>query len=392
MIEIKFMCILILVSSMKKLYRYQVDKSLLILLILFSFISFITISSAQTLLPSYMQDLVWKQMIWYLIGFLLIYFVVSMGAQYFYKSVWYLYGIGIVSLFLLLIFGKPINDAKCWFQIPQIGSVQPSEFMKIILILTEGVMIDHFHKKIKHPRWKDEFIFLLKIGFIVFIPSILTFLEPDTGVVLIYLLITFIMLFVSGIRYGWFLLLLLGSISFIGFLLGFYFLNQNLFIQIFGSSFFLRMDRLLDWSHKSGFQLENGLAAIGSSGFLGHGYKKTPVYFPEPQTDFIFAVYASNFGFLGSIFLIGLFLYFDLSMIKIAVKAHKNIHKYVISGIIGMLIYQQVQNIGMTFGIMPITGITLPFISYGGSSLLSYMFMMGIVFSISNETIRFTNQ
>ena len=377
---------------MKKISKYAVDKSLLISLCLFFFISLITISSAQTLLPSYMDDLVTKQLLWYGIGFLFIFFILHIGNHYFYKKVWYFYGIGVLSLLLLLIFGKPINDAKCWFQIPKIGSVQPSEFMKIFLILTEGVMIENFHKKIKHPNWKDEFAFLLKIGIVVLIPSILTFLEPDTGVVLIYLLITFVMLFVSGIRYRWFLILILGASFVIGCILFFYFFNQNLFIQIFGSSFFLRIDRLLDWSNKSGFQLENSLAAIGSSGLFGFGYNKTPVYFPEPQTDFIFAVYASNFGFLGSLFLIGLFLYFDLSIIKVALKAHKSIHKYVISGMIGMLIYQQIQNIGMTFGLMPITGITLPFISYGGSSLLSYMFMMGILFSISNETIKFTNQ
>lgn len=381
-----------MVSYMKKCSKYVVDKSLFISLLLLFCVSILTISSAQKLLPSYMNDLVIKQFLWYFIGFLFLFWILHIGNDFFYQNVWYFYGIGVLSLLLVLIFGKPINDAKCWFQIPNIGSVQPSEFMKIFLILTEGVMIDDFHKKIKHPSWKDEFVFLFKIGVVVLIPSVFTFLEPDTGVVLIYLLITFMMLFVSGIRYGWFFLFFFVASLMIGGLLFFYFFHQNLFIQIFGSSFFLRIDRLLDWSNKSGFQLENGLAAIGSSGLFGSGYRKTPVYFPEPQTDFIFAVYASNFGFFGSLFLIGLFLYFDLSIIKVAFKTHKQIHKYVISGIVGMLIYQQVQNIGMTFGLMPITGITLPFISYGGSSLLSYMLMMGILFSISNETIRFTNQ
>ena len=121
------------------------------------------------------------------------------------------------------------------------------------------------------------------------------------------------------------------------------------------------------------------------------GINHTPIYFPEPQTDFIFAVYANNFGFTGSLFLIILITIFDIKLINIAIKNSSLINKYIISGIVGMLIYQQLQNIGMTLGLMPITGITLPFISYGGSSLLSYMIMMGIIFNIANQNIRYTN-
>ena len=89
--------------------------------------------------------------------------------------------------------------------------------------------------------------------------------------------------------------------------------------------------------------------------------------------------------------LILLITFFDLRLIKLAVESPSNKNKYIMSGIIGMLIYQQLQNIGMTLGIMPITGITLPFISYGGSSLLSYMIIMGIILNISNENIRYRN-
>ena len=199
------------------------------------------------------------------------------------------------------------------------------------------------------------------------------------------------MLFVSGIRYRWFIYL--GSILFgcIVLVLGLYFFNVDLFIDVLGTDFFLRVDRLLDWSQSQGFQLENGLIAIGSSGFLGYGFGNTPIYFPEPQTDFIFAVFASNFGFLGTTFLLGLIILFDVKLILTALKSNSNSNKYIMAGILGMLLYQQFQNIGMTFGLMPITGITLPFISYGGSSLISYMIIAGVIFNISNETIRYTN-
>ena len=199
------------------------------------------------------------------------------------------------------------------------------------------------------------------------------------------------MLFIAGIRYRWFIILFLILFLSVGGVLLIYFASNNLFIKIFGSSFFLRVDRLLDWSNKSGYQLENGITAIGSGGLFGHGFNNTPIYFPEAQTDFIFAVFASNFGLIGSLLLLLLIAFFDIKLILTAMKSNSNINKYIISGIVGMLIYQQLQNIGMTFGLMPITGITLPFISYGGSSLLSYMIMIGIIFNISNQALRNIN-
>lgn len=376
---------------MKIISKYKVDKFIIIPLIIFAFISIITITSAQELLPSYMNTLALKQGLWYIAGFLLAYFIMFISNDFIYDNIWIFYGIGILLLILLLIFGTPINNAKCWFSIPGLGTFQPSEFMKIILIVTNAVLIDKFNRDFSNPTIMEEFKFLIQIGIVVLIPSFLTFLQPDTGVVLIYLLITITMLFVSGIRYRWFALLIGIIALLIATVLLVYFINTDTFIKIFGTDFFLRIDRLLDWSSKSGYQLENGISAIGSGGLFGHGFKNTPIYFPEPQTDFIFAVYASNFGFLGTIFLLGLIIFFDIKLINVAIKNNNNINKYVIAGIVGMLIYQQLQNIGMTFGLMPITGITLPFISYGGSSLLSYMIMAGIIFNISNQNLRYKN-
>ena len=144
------------------------------------------------------------------------------------------------------------------------------------------------------------------------------------------------------------------------------------------------MDRLLDWSNGSGMQLTNALAATGSAGLFGDGINNTPIYFPEPQTDFIFSVFASNFGFIGSLVLLLSLIYFDMQIIKVGINSEKQ-YKYIISGIIAMLIFQQIQNIGMNIGLLPITGITLPFVSYGGSSLISYMIIFGIILNIANK-------
>ena len=170
-----------------------------------------------------------------------------------------------------------------------------------------------------------------------------------------------------------------------------YLTNQDLFIKIFGTSIFYRIDRITNWSQSSGMQLTNSLIAIGASGVFGFGMNKTPIYFPEMQTDFIFAVIASNFGLVGSLALIVLIIFFDLSLIKTVSKTNDITDKYAIGGIIAVLLFQQIQNISMTIGLLPIMGITLPFISYGGSSLLSYMLLVGMIFNVSNESLRFTN-
>ena len=374
---------------MKNISKYKIDKSILLPILVFAAISVLTLYGTDSILN--VDNLVPKQIIWYIAGFAIIYIVMTIGNTFIYRMSWILYGIGCLALFGLFFFGTSINDATCWYTIKGIGTLQPSEFMKIILIITNASLISKFNEDFPSPSVREEFMFLVKMALVLFVPSVLTFMQPDTGVVLIYFLITFVMLFISGIRYRWFAIIFGIGIFFIILVLGIYFISQDLFIKIFGTSFFLRVDRLLDWSNQSGYQLENSLSSIGSAGLFGHGLTNNPIYFPEAETDFIFAAYASHFGFIGAIVLLSLLAYFDIRLINLALKTNKLVNKYVVAGVVGMLIYQQVQNIGMTFGMLPITGITLPFISYGGSSLLSYMIAMGMIFNISNENMRYTN-
>lgn len=365
--------------------KYKLDKILILCVSIFFIISILSIYSASMYLSPTLGNLALKQGLWYLIGAIIIFLVIKFKNNFFYKYSWYIYLINVILLVGLLFLAPDINGSKCWYIIKGIGSIQPSEFMKISLILILAKVIDNFKKKKRKATLKDEFVLLIKVFFIVLIPSILTFLEPDTGAVIIYLIITLTMLFISGISIIWYIMLgiivaITGSIF-----LYLYFVKQDTFISIFGSNFFYRMDRIINWKSGSGMQLENSLAAIGSSYIKGHGFNKTPLYFPEAGTDFIFSVYASNFGLIGSVFLIGIIMLFDLHIINIGKETVNRIDKYVVSGIIGIFIYQQIQNIGMTIGMLPITGITLPFISYGGSSLISYMIIIGLLLNIYNN-------
>ena len=317
--------------------------------------------------------------------------MMTFGNKFLYNNAYIFYLVGVVLLILVLFIGKPINNARCWFIIPYIGSFQPSEFMKIFLIITLSRMIGDFNAENKNNDINEEFRFLIKVLIVVGIPSILTFIEPDTGAVLIYFIITIVMLFTAGFRNRWFIAILAIILICGGAFLSIYFLDKDLFIKIFGTSFFYRMDRILNWSSSSGLQLTNSITAIGSAGSLGHGFNHTPIYFPEMQTDFIFAVFASNFGFIGVLCLVSLLIYFDITIISLAGKTTTTCDKFTIGGIISVLLFQQIQNISMTIGLLPIMGITLPFISYGGSSLLSYMILVGMLFNISNEKLRFKN-
>lgn len=364
--------------------KTKINKDILWFIFCFFIISLISIYCASMYTSKDLGNLVIKQFVWYCIGFIVIFGMVKLGNNFFYRNAWIFYGIGVFSLILLLIFGTPINNSKCWFVIPGIGSIQPSEFVKVFIMLALGNLILSFRNNKSSPSLYDEFVFIVKSLLVVLVPAILTFLQPDTGAVIIYLIIYITMMFISGLRIRWFLIALGIIFILIGIVGGIYFINEELFVSIFGTSFYYRIERLFLWKDGIGLQLENAISAIGSSGLFGHGFNKTPIYFPEASTDFIFAVFASNFGFVGVLVLLGLFIAFDCYIISL-MKKRNGQSKYIVSGILGMLLFQQIQNIGMTVGLLPITGITLPFISYGGSSLISYMIIIGILINISSE-------
>ena len=353
--------------------------NLIFSLLIFFIISILSIYTAKDFIS--VSHITVKQLVFYILGALLLY------VSYRYKSeiikhafLWYV-GFNILLLFLLF-FGISVNGSKCWIFIGPF-SFQPSEFMKLVLIIFLAKIADHYHSK--KQSFKNEVKFLSTIALVVLIPSILTFLEPDTGVVIIYFIIALSIIFIHGINRKWYVLVALIVTFLASMVILLYFFNREVLINILGSNIFYRIERILNWSNQSGYQLENSLVVIASSGLIGYGINNIPLYFPEASTDFIFTSYASIFGFIGAIFLLLVMLLFDLTIIKLAKMRIKRIDKYILTGVCGMIIYQQFQNIAMTIGILPITGITLPFISYGGSSLLSYMFISGIILNIIME-------
>ena len=355
------------------------NKSFIYTLLIFFIISINSIYSFTQYLTTNTYSLVIRQSIFYIIGIVAILIIIRISPETILKYSFFIYIVNVLLLIVVLLIGTPVNGTKAWFKIPLFGTFQPSEFMKIGLILYIAKILDSCTIK----NTKDEFLLLIKTAIVTLIPSILTFLEPDTGAVLIYFIITFAMLFVSKIRIRWFVILITFICTITSTIFYLYINKTNLFIKVFGSSMFYRFDRIFDWKSSSGMQLENSIITIGSSGYLGKGINNILLYFPEGHTDFIFSSYASIYGLTGIIILLITIIYFDTTIIK--TKTNSLFHKYILTGIISSLLYQQIQNISMTIGLLPITGITLPFISYGGSSLLSYMVLIGIVMSIRKD-------
>ena len=256
-----------------------------------------------------------------------------------------------------------MNVSSAWINLGFI-SFQPSEFMKISLLLYLSKFISEYRG--------GELKLILKVLIITLIPSVLTFLEPDTGAVIIYLVITFSLLFMSKIKKKWFIYLGFITILLLIIFSIIYFKNSDLFIKLFGTSFFYRMDRIIYFFNKESLQLENALVSIGTAGILGSGIKSIPINIIEAPTDFAFSLLVTKLGIIGCFLLLVTYLSLFLIIIKYLLNAKTMINKLFITGFLSMLLFQTSYNILMNIGLLPIMGITLPFISYGGSSLITY--------------------
>lgn len=362
------------------------NNKLITCVFLFFIISLISIFTAKKITSNTLGNIFIKQIIFYVIGLIVLLISFYKKDKIIKYSFW-LYLFFNFLLLILLFLGISINGSKCWLLLGPI-SFQPSEFMKIILIILLAKILSKYRYK---KKIKKEFKMLLIVFIIVLIPSILTFLEPDTGVVLIYFIITISMLLYRGINKKWYYIFFTIVFIIVSIIIFFFLYNKDLLINFLDNSIFYRLDRLFNWQKQSGYQLENSIITIASSGLFGFGINNVPLYYPEASTDFIFTTFNSIFGFIGNIFLFSIIIVFDINILKIIKSKIKKVDEYILIGLFAMIFYQQTQNIGMTIGLLPITGITLPFISYGGSSLLSYMLIFGLILRIHHDNYKYIN-
>lgn len=320
-------------------------RNIIVIVILFMFISLGNLYNYDITLFS-------KQLIWYVIGFILVLISTKLKYKNSIRIVYFLYIILNILLLYLLLFGDIINGSKAWLNIFGI-SIQPSEFMKIVLIILLSYISTSNNK------------YLLKCFIITLIPSILTFLEPDTGNVIFYIVIY--LSIISGKHFKYFVCLCL---PLVGILILIYFYNIDILVSIFGSSIFYRLDRLINLNES--YQLNMALIGISNSKLFGI---TNILDVPEVTTDFMFTLNIMNYGLIGLIIYLVLNMLFNIYLIRMMDKSI-GVTKKVIKVFLIMKLFQEGIHIGMNVGLLPITGITLPFISYGGSSLLSYFIIL----------------
>lgn len=378
----------------------QIDGWLIFIVFLLAGASILAIYSAQPSLPANIQNVNFagKQLTWYAIGTVAVICTLIIDFDRFKLISWYLYGLGILMLIGLPVLEpftdivRPINGAVSWYSIPKLGNIQPSELMKIFLIIVLSQIIVQHNKAYPVRTIREDLLLLGKIFAASIVPLVLVFTQPDFGTAMVFSAIIIFLLIVSGIKWRLLFGLFTGFSLFGAFLFYIYITFPAFFKEYILQEYQLR--RFYGWlsPHDNpdwGFQLLRSLLAIGSGQLDGKGFMQGQVYMPEAHTDFIFAVIGEQFGFIGASIVISLFFLLVYRMIHTALESHDPFGSYLCAGVIGMITFQVFQNIGMTIQLMPITGIPLPFVSYGGSSLLTYMIAVGIVLNVRSRTKKF---
>lgn len=361
----------------------KIDFTLVLILMLLSLASLIAIYSADS-------SFVIKQVVFYVIGTGIIAGIMQLDSDQLKKLSWYLYGIGIVLLLLLIVapssIAREINGAKSWFTLPGF-SLQPSEFVKVFLILIlSKVIVDHQEKHLVKTLQTD-FLLLLKIGGITFAPLLLVMQQPDLGTSLVLIAIMVGMIFISGITWKIIAPIFIGGVTLATSILYMVIWHPEWLEKYLGVKEY-QFGRIYSWidpynyQSSTGYHLTQSLLAIGSGQTTGKGIGTNEVVLPENHTDFIFSVVGEEFGFIGASIIISLFFLLIYHITKVTLETKNSFYTCICVGVISMVTFHVFQNIGMTVGVLPITGIPLPFISYGGSSLLGNMLAIGLIFSI----------
>ncbi|MBP2079986.1 FtsW/RodA/SpoVE family cell cycle protein [Oceanobacillus polygoni] len=380
---------------MNKKQSYYMQTDIITLFILFVCVSLLSVYNAQQLEQYEGENFVLKQIVWFTIGACIVAAIQFLDLEQLQKASIYIYGISIFVLILLLIspdsIARTINGAKSWFTLPGL-SLQPAEFTKITTILFLSAVISKHKTKYEVSSLKSDTFLLAKILLFTGIPVGLILLQPDFGTAMVYLFISGMLIILSGINWKIILSLIViissAGAAIIGFIIKFPVLAQELIgIKPY------QVDRILTWfdpsqqSSDATFHFDRAYMALGSGQLFGKGMGSLEVNYPEAHTDFIFSVIGESFGFIGSAIVIFLYfmLLYKLVTLGLSIYKHSSFGTFFCYGFLSLLLIHVFQNIGMTLGIMPITGIPLLLVSYGGSSVMSTMLGLGVIYRVAVE-------
>lgn len=355
----------------------KIDKLLLISTIILSLFGLLMIYSSSNVWASYKFNDPYKylksQTIFLILGYFLIYFISKIPFYLYKKHSNKILFVCIILLVLVLIpgIGTIRNGSRSWFGIGPLG-IQPSEFAKLGLIIFTS-------KYLSNNKIKDIKTSVLPILLVVILIFGLIMLQPDfgTGVIIVMSIVS--LLFISGVNMSFFIKI--GILGIIGIVV----------LVIIAPYRMARITSFLNpWLDPlgSGFQIIQSLYAIGPGGLLGMGLGNSiqkHFYLPEPQTDFIFSIISEELGFAGVLIVASLFIIIIYRGLKISLNQEDKFPKYLSYGITFSIAFQTILNLMVVVGLIPVTGVTLPFLSYGGSSLLISMIEIGILLNISKK-------
>lgn len=357
----------------------KMDYLLFISVIIICIFGIIMIYSASSIWAEFKYQDAFKyvkqQGLFFIIGIFVMLFASKINLDFLKKKANLILGVCFLLLVLVLIpgIGSIRNGSRSWFGIGGLG-IQPSEFAKLGLIIFTAKYLANNQKNMNDVK-KGAIPIFLVIG--VFF--LLIMLEPDFGTAMVMALTLIALIFISGLPFSFFI-----KLGILG--LG------GIVALIIAAPY--RMARIVSflnpWSDPlgSGYQIIQSLYAIGPGGLLGQGFlnsRQKHFYLPEPQTDFIFSIISEEFGFLGVLIVCSFFFFIFYRMLRIALRSSDLFCKYLAFGLAFGILIQAVLNLAVVVGLIPVTGVTLPFFSYGGSSLLMSMISVGLVLNISRR-------
>ncbi len=322
-----------------------------------------------------------RQLYWIAGGLVGMFLVSLMNYHVLLERVHWMYIVAVASLMVVLIFGQKYLGARRWVKLPGGNHFQPSEWVKLILILAVAKYFADLQQR--ELSWSD----FIKAGAIVGVPMLMVLAQPDLGTALTYLPIAVMGLFIGGVSWKQGLTVaLLGAIGF-----GLVFATPK--VHILKSYQKQRLTSFLQPDadpQGSGYQLTQSLIAVGSGGLWGgKGSQTHGAFLPVPQTDFIFAAFSEEHGFVGALGVLLLYFIVLMRLTQNAQTAPDRAGTFLVMGVVAVLTFHILVNVGMVLGKMPVTGIPLPLMSYGGSSVLFMFLALGMVMNVRMR--RFVN-
>jgi len=384
---------------MKRSLDSRVDYSLLLpvffLLVIGVMAIYIAVSHDY---PNNILPILGQQVAWIALGLVIGFVVMLFNTEFLWKVTPFLYILGLGLMVLPIVFYNPSlvasTGAKNWVSVNGITLFQPSEFMKISYILMLARVIVQFTKKHKEWRRTVPLDFLLILWMILFTIPVLVLLalQSDLGTALVFVAIFSGIVLLSGVSWKIIIPVFVTAVTAIaGFLAIFISKDGRAFLHQLGMPTY-QINRILAWlnpfdfAQTTTYQQAQGQIAIGSGGLFGQGFNASNLLIPVRESDMIFTVIAEDFGFIGSVLVIALYLMLIYRMLKITLKSNNQFYTYISTGLIMMLLFHIFENIGAVTGLLPLTGIPLPFISQGGSAIISNLIGVGLLLSMSYQT------